>query len=62
MSIMDTGFKSEAQEHYLRLNEPELYKAVLKKHGSFSKPKRVTTTTPSSTLPNILRGRRRNGR
>ena len=41
MSIMDTGFVSKEQEQYLRINEPKLYKAVLKKHGSFDKPKRV---------------------
>lgn len=63
MSIMDTGFCSEAQESYLRINEPELYKAVLKKHGSFNKAKkRVGTPLPTSNTPNIPRGRRRNGR
>lgn len=41
MSIMNTGFVSKEQEQYLRINEPKLYKVVLKKHGSFDKPKRV---------------------
>ncbi len=38
-SLMETGFTSKKQETYLMLNEPELYKAVLKKHGHFGKPK-----------------------
>ena len=60
MSIMDTGFVSESQEKYLRMNEPELYKAVLKKHGSFNKAKkREGIPMPSSSTPNIPRGRRR---
>lgn len=60
MSIMDTGFVSEAQETYLRLNEPELYKAVLKKHGSFNKAKKKEEISlSSSSTPNVPRGRRR---
>lgn len=61
MSVMDTGFVSESQEKYLRMNEPELYKAVLKKHGSFNKVKKKEdlNLTSSSALPNIQRGRRR---
>ena len=58
---MDTGFVSEAQEKYIRMNEPELYKAVLKKHGSFNKPKPKTDTSRLTTSENISvpRGRRR---
>lgn len=63
MSIMDTGFVSEAQEKYLMKNEPELYKAVVKKHGSFNKAKKNEgINLSSSSIPNSLpRGRRRNG-
>lgn len=65
MSIMDTGFVSEAQEKYIMKNEPSLYKAVIKKHGSF-----INKRTPSpnvrldnrSAVPNISRGRSRGGR
>lgn len=35
-SIMKTGFVSKEQEEYLRINNPELYKQVLKKHGHYS--------------------------
>ena len=60
MSVMDTGFCSEAQEKYLRMNEPELYKAVLKKHGSFGKVKKKEDVhLSSSSTPNVPRGRRR---
>lgn len=38
-SLMETGFVSEQQEKYLMINEPTLYKAVLKKHGHFGKVK-----------------------
>lgn len=58
MSIMDTGFVSDAQEKYLMKNEPELYKAVVKKHGHFNKPKKKTEINFSSA-PSIPRGRRR---
>ena len=64
MSIMDTGFVSAEQEKYIMRNEPSLYKAVIKKHGSF-----INKRTPSpniridnrSALPNISRGRSRRG-
>lgn len=60
MSIMDTGFVSEAQEKYLRMNEPELYKAVLKKHGSFNKvKKKEDISLSSSSTPNLPKGRGR---
>lgn len=61
MSVMDTGFCSEAQEKYLMQNEPALYKAVIKKHGSFNKPKVKSegVNLASSSTPNIPRGRRR---
>ena len=60
MSIMDTGFVSEAQEKYLMKNEPELYKAVIKKHGSLLKSKKQEDINlSSSSTPNVPRGRRR---
>ena len=60
MSIMDTGFVSEAQEKYLMKNEPELYKAVIKKHGSLLKSKKQEgINLSSSSTPNVPRGRRR---
>lgn len=60
MSIMDTGFCSEAQEKYLMKNEPELYKAVLKKHGSLLKSKKQEgINLSSSSVPSIPRGRGR---
>lgn len=64
MSIMDTGFKSEAQEKYLMQNEPKLYKAVLKKHGAFrsKRPNPNTRVDNRSAIPNITRGRRRGER
>lgn len=62
MSIMDTGFVSEAQEKFLMKNEPELYKAVVKKHGHFNKAKTRSDINlgSSNTIPNNLpTGRRR---
>lgn len=60
MSIMDTGFASESQEKYLMMNEPSLYKAVLKKHGSFGKRKNPNIHVDKrSAVPNIIRGRGR---
>lgn len=59
MSIMDTGFVSEAQEKYLMKNEPELYKAVIKKHGSLLKSKKQEGISLSSSSVNVPRGRRR---
>lgn len=60
MSIMDTGFVSEAQEKYLMKNEPELYKAVIKKHGSLLKSKKQEgISLSSSSTPNVPRGRSR---
>ncbi|MBO8161082.1 MAG: hypothetical protein H0Z24_05550 [Thermosipho sp. (in: Bacteria)] len=49
-TVMETGFVSKQQEEYLRINNPKLYKAVLKKHGSFDKPKR-------NNRPNAFRHR-----
>lgn len=60
MSIMDTGFVSESQEKYLMLNEPTLYKAVVKKHGHFNKAKKKSDINlTESNIPNIPTGRRR---
>lgn len=59
MSIMDTGFVSEAQEKYLMKNEPELYKAVVKKHGHFNKVKKKQEINLANNTPNIPRGRGR---
>lgn len=36
MSIMKTGFVSKEQEEFLRINNPKLYKQVLKIHGHYS--------------------------
>ncbi len=38
-SITETGFVSLEQEEFLRKNQPELYKYILKKFGSFGKKK-----------------------
>lgn len=65
MSIMDTGFVSAEQEQYLMKNEPSLYKAVLKKHGSFINKRSPGITARidnRSSIPNINRGRSRGGR
>lgn len=59
MSVMDTGFVSADQEKYLMMNEPSLYKAVLKKHGSFIKAKKRPQNTPSTTPNTPPRGRGR---
>ena len=62
MSIVDTGFVSEAQEQYLRQNEPSLYKAVLKKHGSFLQTKKKhegVSNLTNTSLPSVRRGRGR---
>ena len=60
MSIMNTGFASESQEKYLMTNEPSLYKAVLKKHGSFGKKKNPNVHVDvKSAMPNLIRGRGR---
>lgn len=63
MGIYDTGFVSQEQENYLMKNEPTLYKAVLKKHGSFretkKRPNPNVRVDNRSALPNISRGRRR---
>lgn len=34
-SVFETGFVSKEQEEFLRINEPTLYKAVIKKHGHY---------------------------
>lgn len=67
MSVIDTGFVSAEQEQYLMRNEPSLYKAVLKKHGSFiNKNKKAPSVgtridNRSASLPNVSRGRSRRG-
>ena len=48
-TIMETGFVSKEQEEYLRVHNPKLYKAVLKKHGSFDKPKKPADNSKRET-------------
>lgn len=59
MSIMETGFVSKEQEDYLRMHEPSLYKAVLKKHGSFIQAKkRKSPVVQEPVIPEVMLKRR----